>query len=426
MYKVLIVEDEMLVRVGLINLVEWNRFGMDVPVDVSNGQAAWEAYLRDRPDIVITDLRMPVMDGMELISRIRETDKETKIVILSCLKEFELAQRAVSLGVSDYILKLSMTEEDIGRVLARLREELSAERGRALEDGFAGAKHAGMLKEGLMRNFLLHNAVSSAEFSVEVKKLGIRLDPANLLVCLLELEGYDTLNERLQDGSGALVQRHLLGGIRELLRSAGQGEAVADAPGRVMLALSFPEAEDAQTAGRKLQSLMDGIQVFIGKYFDSRISYGASSVRSGYDALPALYCEALASLEGKRTEEPPQEGSRPSSIEIAGALRFMRENFGRDLSLQDVAARVNLSPGYLSSLFKKELNVNFVDYLNGLRVEKAKAMLAGTYLKSYEIAEKVGYSDTTYFSRVFKKVTGTGPHEYRRKCLRERTEGPME
>lgn len=114
MYKVMIVEDEMLVRVGLRSSVDWSKYGMEVAADLPDGQAAWDYYLKEKPDIVITDIRMPRMDGMELIGKIREADKETRIVVLSCLEEFDLARRAMSLGVSHYILKLTMTEAEIG------------------------------------------------------------------------------------------------------------------------------------------------------------------------------------------------------------------------------------------------------------------------------------------------------------------------
>lgn len=119
MYRVLIAEDEVFVRLGIKMSVEWEKMGMQVIADAANGQQAWDIYEKEHPDIILTDIKMPVMDGMALIRRIRERDKETRIVILSCLEEFQLVREAISMGVSDYILKLTMTPEDMEKILQK-------------------------------------------------------------------------------------------------------------------------------------------------------------------------------------------------------------------------------------------------------------------------------------------------------------------
>ena len=124
MYKVLIVEDEIFVRLGIKMSVEWEKLGMEVAGDAENGKQALEIYEKEHPDIILTDLKMPVLDGMGLIRRIREKDHTTRIVILSCLEEFHLVQQAISMDVSDYILKLTMTQEDMERILHKVKGEL--------------------------------------------------------------------------------------------------------------------------------------------------------------------------------------------------------------------------------------------------------------------------------------------------------------
>ena len=113
MYKVLIVEDEIFVRLGIKMSVEWKKLDMEVIGDAADGKQALEIYEKEHPDIVMTDLKMPIMDGMELIRRIREKDQRTQILILSSLEEFHLVKQAISMDVSDYILKLTMTQEDM-------------------------------------------------------------------------------------------------------------------------------------------------------------------------------------------------------------------------------------------------------------------------------------------------------------------------
>lgn len=107
-----------------------------------------------------------------------------------------------------------------------------------------------------------------------------------------------------------------------------------------------------------------------------------------------------------------------TSREVKLAVDYIEANFRNDLSLQSVANYVNLSPNYLSSLFKKEMNASFTDFLTEVRIENAKGLLLDTYLKTYEIAESIGYNENAYFCKTFKKVTGKTPGEFRKQWLK--------
>ena len=95
MYRVLIAEDEALVRMGLKTMPDWEKLDMQVVGDAADGREAYAMYQELRPDILITDIRMPGMDGIELIRKIRVSDSRIKIIILSCLDEFRLVQQAM-------------------------------------------------------------------------------------------------------------------------------------------------------------------------------------------------------------------------------------------------------------------------------------------------------------------------------------------
>lgn len=111
-----------------------------------------------------------------------------------------------------------------------------------------------------------------------------------------------------------------------------------------------------------------------------------------------------------KVEKKEEESSNPI---VALACEFIAEHFTEPLSLADVAEKTGVSSGYLSSLFTQNLQCGFVDYLNKIRVERACCYLEQNYLKTYEIAYKVGFRDEKYFSKVFKKVTGMSPKEYK-------------
>ena len=100
------------------------------------------------------------------------------------------------------------------------------------------------------------------------------------------------------------------------------------------------------------------------------------------------------------------------------AIEYMERNYQKDLSLEDVARFIQISPFYLSKIFKKEIGENFIDYLTGIRIQKAKEFLANPLLTIKDICYQVGYKDPNYFARVFKKTCGITPTEYQAKNLR--------
>ncbi|MDO4298211.1 MAG: AraC family transcriptional regulator [Lachnospiraceae bacterium] len=126
------------------------------------------------------------------------------------------------------------------------------------------------------------------------------------------------------------------------------------------------------------------------------------------DEVLEIYRDAENFL--KRDDGEKQELSKP----VRDILLFIQNHYAEDITLDQIARTVELSRTYVSGLFKKELGVNLTNYITNYRIEKAKELLRETNLKSYEIAEKVGFLDESYFSRSFKKVTGMSPNAYKR------------
>lgn len=105
-------------------------------------------------------------------------------------------------------------------------------------------------------------------------------------------------------------------------------------------------------------------------------------------------------------------GEKKQFVEIA--KEYVQEHYFEKISLTDVAEKIGVTPGYLSTLFQKQLDKGFIDFLNEIRIERACAYLQQNYLKTYEIAYKVGFNDEKYFSKVFKKIKGCSPTEYKK------------
>jgi YesN/AraC family two-component response regulator len=123
-YKVMIAEDELLVRVGLNLTVPWEDYGMQVVAVVEDGVSAWEAYQIHRPNIVLTDLCMPGMDGVELVRKIRESGEVCEIIIITCIEDFDTLYQLMKMGITGYLVKATMVQKDIDEVLKKALNNL--------------------------------------------------------------------------------------------------------------------------------------------------------------------------------------------------------------------------------------------------------------------------------------------------------------
>lgn len=534
LYNVILVEDEMLVRMGLKNSIDWGKYGMRIAADFTNGRTALEYYEKNKPDIIITDLKMRVMDGMTLISKIREKDRDTRIIILTCLEEFELVRKAMSMGVSDYIPKLTMTDEEIDNVLKKTRNELDLLKKDQTKTS-SGSRYPEMDREVYFKEFLLYGLHTAEEFRNFAGQSEMKALPEKLVLCLLEIDGYDQMKKRYEDEDGHLIKMSMLNVLSEVLENNKRADVFHENGSRYILLIGAGDIVGEHALYNEINAILGSIRDAVDLCFNISVSIGVSSSGSGYESLRRLYGEARQALSNKfyagagltifydkkigsdsaaralaeltkipdlnqilgcsgakeftnriesfttmlpvsQTEikrfflqliqwishvactgtsesiadavsasdsiksgetlkemvdsltgfftaiQKSRLEKRTLSKEITDAIHYLRLNFDRDINLQQVADCVNLSPNYLSNLFKKELRVNFTDYLRQLRIEKAKELLLGTYMKSYEISEKTGFTDNAYFSKVFKKYTGVSPNEFRKKWMKGWTE----
>ena len=134
MYRIMIVDDEMLVRIGVKALINWQELGFEIVAEASNGQAAFEKYVALKPDLVITDIKMPKQDGLWLAKKIKEHNPNTEIIFLTCYDDFSYAKEAINLKVSGYILKAEMEEEELKKILLEKKKKLDALVGQAGND----------------------------------------------------------------------------------------------------------------------------------------------------------------------------------------------------------------------------------------------------------------------------------------------------
>lgn len=264
--KVLIIDDEEIIREGLRKAIDWESLGCEIIGEAEDGDQGIEMIEALRPDIVITDIRMPGLSGLEMIAEISDLKHDCKTIIITGFRDFDYAQEAIRLGAFRLLVKPTRSEDIISTIKAA---------------------------------------------TAEIKQ---KRDSQKELI---------TMKKRVKEYYG--------------LNSDSDS--------------SVPQKKD--------------------------------------------------------------ENQSSSAYLVSKALVYMRENYSANLDLRSVADQLYVSTWHLSKTFKKETGSTFVDILNEIRIEAAKKLLSDPKYKIYEIAGAVGFTDVPYFTKLFKKLTGLTPIEFK-------------
>ena len=375
MYQVLFAEDELLVRLGLQNSIPWEKYNMKLVAQADNGIEAFEKFLQIRPDVVITDIRMEGMDGFELIQKIRENDEQCAIIVISCLDDFETLRKLIPYKIKGYILKASMSMEEIFVILKETEEYLR-------EIGRTGKNKKDVQKKTIEEWIVeyLHGDTDGI-WGNEEKQIQV------IVQFYLEETEQDKINELAMKFIYELVNRQIQS--RRLIES-GKKEFC-------LLIEHIPQ--DLEECIDRINRSIEG---FLGVHFcvDWECKEENETLRELYERLQKR--KKIGKLEEKQWDKLIQK-----------AVCYMREHHQDTLSLSDISSVLNISPGYFSRLFKKETGKNYVEFLNEIRLEEVLKELQESDYKISFIAEKHGFHNQEYFSRFFKKSMGISPAKWR-------------
>ncbi|MDF2668025.1 MAG: two component transcriptional regulator, AraC family protein [Paenibacillus sp.] len=342
MYKVLLIDDEETVKRSLRKIIERKAAGFAVIGEAEDGKQGLQLIDELQPDLVITDIRMPVMDGLELAQALREQGDVTELIIVSGYDQFQYAQQALRLGVVDYLLK-PLVAADVVAALNRTGDKVRRVRKDVLEINewlIAQQKQISQLAHAV---WMLHE-----ERSIELlDELESSLPP-----CL------GALGQSSSYFSPLLMTLHSQ--LAHLAES--QWEPV--------------RAEAALPEHANWARLEHHVRELIGKFRKIR-NFG----------VHYLVMKAADYMEKRYSEE--------------------------SLSLPEIAAYVGMSPSHFSKCFKSELGTSYTQYLTELRMKQAVRMLQDPAAKVYEVAQSVGYSDYSHFTKLFKKKYGFSPGQVR-------------
>lgn len=500
MHKVFIVDDEPFIIEGLYDVVDWPGFGLEIVGYAENGRQALEKLHEVPADILITDISMPIMTGLQLIAEARRVHPDLKVIVLSGFDDFAYLKEAMRLGIENYLLKpinLEELEETLSATVGKLNSkkaqymlneyDMSVLRSNILYRWLTGKirqeeleERASLLDLRLDRPYLLAAVLrtSSARLEPSLKELTDAEDDVFYLidydgdyVVLFTMEDPDTerprairLLEQVRErclgdevcislGSCVGLPDHQIESYRHA-KEAQEYFLVLQQPSYVdymdikerkdmtsrAVTWHWPDyaqgiaARDKEALFRKIDSDFNELRKTPGmapgalqsaavelivrfKMELSDIQYGSAPdfvkntlarimESSSIDDLAAAVKEGVGGLVDALENEI-------KSPVIQQLLQHIHHCYYEDLSLKVLGAQYHVHPVYLGHLFHKETGESFAEYVNRYRIEKAKDLLRTTPMKVQDISRKVGYWETGYFYKQFKKYVGLSPRDYR-------------
>lgn len=409
MLKALVVDDEYLVRMGITQTIDWAEYGVEIIGEASNGEEGLELALQHRPDVIITDIRMPFMNGLELIEQIRGQDMLVGIVVLSGYDEFQYAQAALRYGASTYLLK-PINIEELADTVRSVGTEILEKKLHSRRYSQLNGEMASISKQ--FWQDLLHGQLQDEAFVAgKLKLLNLELAPGEAVMPLSLAFPPDNGMDRTAEATGALedaaadfVEAHSLEQLCLFRDSHLEWVMVL-------------RTRDILTAGDAARSLGKQLSEWSQQHFGQPLSIGIGKPEGDWHRIADSYRQAVLAAQRaltgvERVLYAEEEAGMRCRREIREALAFIREHYAGNITVERVASAVFVSPTHLMHLFRKDLNKTFYECLTEYRIEEAKRMLRNPMYRVYEVGNQVGFTDSKYFSQIFKKMTGIPPSEY--------------
>jgi two-component system response regulator YesN len=505
MYKVFIVDDEPFIIEGLYNIIDWDGLGMEIVGHAESGLEALEALKVIPVDILVTDISMPKMNGLELIRAVRGFQPDLKVIVLSGYDEFGYLKEGMKLGIENYLLK-PINLEEFKATLITIVEKLNNSRTTFFNNL---NEHSMMiLKDNVMHRWM-RDQINPKEFQERANLLGIVVNKRFVLVSLLRTKHsnndvFQSILNLFKSSEGIIPFRDMDGDIVLLYNFDDQelginevnklnDEVMSSLSSFQPLHLSVGSVEDTETEAPRSYSNAKWAQEYFMIYSEqSIIQYNdlKDHQMNAERSLPMNWNEYAKLImnrdkEGLFTHIEADfgsllllEGISPSLIQdvamewiirfkmqleeirhvdeselfknnfekvrstlsleelidimketaeitvdslvrdvkspvVQQVLDYIKVAYNKDMSLKTLGAEYNIHPVYLGQLFHKEVNQSYTDYINWYRIEKAKELLKLSSMKVHEIARSVGYWETGYFYKQFKKYVGVSPIEFK-------------
>ena len=439
MYNILIADDEPLICRGLANLLESSGLNIENIYTAHNGYEALDYLKMESIDLLVTDIQMGAMSGIELMQQAKIVKPWVQVIVISAHETFQYAQLAMRLGARDYLIKPINSEQllnSVRHVLLHMDrpEQNQAELISDLREHFRMEQPQPQRMDILNR--LVREPESAGELLRMAREQGIDLRGPYFAVLKIRLDlegGGKTIEEK----DALLLQYAVLNIVSELLGKDWNYHIFYSADRDVGIIVQWDEAAYGNISSDKVNQLeMIGrsLHFNIRKYLGFQCVVGISQILKGHEFLPELNDQVGKAIVWNRqhrdhhvfffgdfkwglpTEDPTDEDlAAQNNLIVEKAQEYVHANYAqKGLTLNEVAQKNHVSPNYLSYLFKKNTGTNLWEYVIKLRMEESKRLILTTDLRRYEISERVGYESPEHFSKIFKKYFGISPSEMKK------------
>lgn len=502
MYKVMLADDENLILQGLENIIDWEELGLEIVNKASNGQEAIDKFNENPVDIVVTDINMPQVTGLELLKELKKISSDVKFIILSGYDDFSYAKKAIELGVENYILK-PIDEEELEKTLKNTINKINQEKE---ENKSSLSKHNLLIK-------LIKGKLDQREIDENKESFYIDLDSRMYSLCIINTRSrydneemlhnivdvikentqnnfeiiytldeelilinswdeslnkeaikkyYNILKERIINEYGIDVFLSVGEPIENLHKISESYKEVNNLKKYVLTlgynkCITIEDVKDINEQNVNFSGVLDKLNKRIiakdideaEKIIEETVEDKNLTPRNIYDlAVKILFLldkvveefkvekqysgnslgEEIVALCSEDTRENIKtllcsevreviELMHPTTIKYSPVIQqiisYVNENYYEEVSLKTLAQKYHINTSYLGQIFTKEVGCSFSEYLNRTKNMKAKELILNTNMKINDIAKKVGYLDTSYFYRKFKKYYGVCPSTLR-------------
>lgn len=395
MFKLLIADDESRIRRGLRNSLNWNEMGINIAGEAEDGERALELAREVVPDIMLVDINMPFLNGLDLIKGLNEVAPDCIVIIVTGHDEFKYIHEALKLKVFDYILK-PVSVKNLKDTIFKAIEELNKLNHHRNYVQWVNRKldeNVNTLRQTFFNNCILGKFTrEQIESELKLLKMDIKEN-----IVLTVIKPIDKLS--IESYWGAWDKKLLAFAIinigSELLREFNLF-FFTDSHNNICSICSH-------TDKLKWSNAINSLERSIYSYLKVSVLIEEKEINSLIEASK-VYKEIISIFEKKLKYKPV----------VMLFMKYIESNYYvNELSLETAAEKLNVSSSYLSKLLKQETGLSFIEYLTNIRIKKALALMEDPSVKLYEVAELVGYSNQHYFSKAFKKVIGFPPGEYK-------------
>lgn len=396
MIKVLIADDEPRIRRGIKSIITWEEDKVELVGEAEDGEEALQLAIEKKPDILLLDICMPFLNGIQLIEELNKVLCNPVVIIISGHDEFNYAQAALRLRVFDYILK-PIDRDNFKKVFIKAKDEVILRREKNEKESFKNMvleNNISYLKDNFFKDWL-NGRLESNELKIRMENFNINYSNNKGIALIKILEknfvGIVNKNERELISYGVVnVSKDFMSNLKNLYvfqYSSSRVVIMCDVESVIVWKEVLINLEEQISTLFKIDIIIE----------NSLLSNNPMEIKDTFNKLKSNILE-----KSKKT---------PIVLEVE---KYISKNYGdENLSIEKLSNKLGISQTYLTRLLKKELGMNFIDYLTYIRIQNSIELMKEPSIKIYEISSLVGYSTQHYFSSVFKKHMGMSPNDYR-------------